>query len=52
MNLIYDVFKGEYIDEAEMETIAPPERYIKIAEERENNERADGVEMPKLRRSD
>lgn len=37
MSLIYDVFKDEYIDEAEMETIAPPERYIKITEEEEDN---------------
>lgn len=39
MILIYDVFKNEYIDEAEMETIAPPERYIKITEDGEDNER-------------
>ena len=52
MSMIYDVFKDEYIGEEETETIAPPERYIKIAEERENNERADGVEMPELRSAD
>ena len=45
MTLVYDVFKDEYIDEAEMETIAPPERYIKITEDAEDNERA---EMSKL----
>ena len=43
MILIYDVFKDEYIDEAEMETIAPPERYIKITEEGEDDERVDGA---------
>lgn len=37
MSLIYDVFKDEYIDEAEMETSAPPERYIKITEDGEDN---------------
>ena len=30
MAKVYDVFKDEYIDESEMELIAPPERYIRV----------------------
>ena len=30
---VYDTFKEEYIDENEMEIIAPPERYIQVTED-------------------
>jgi hypothetical protein len=30
---VYDTFADEYIDESEMEMIAPPERYVAITEE-------------------
>ena len=30
---VYDRFTDEYIDESEMEEIAPPERYVAITEE-------------------
>lgn len=28
MTKIYDVFMGEYVDEDEVDPIAPPERYV------------------------
>ena len=33
MKSFYDVFEDKYINESEVDPIAPPERYIEITEE-------------------
>lgn len=30
---VYDTFRDEYIDEEDMDQIAPPERYVQITED-------------------
>ena len=30
---VYDTFRDEYIDEEDMDLIAPPERYVQITED-------------------